>query len=283
MIINKHLLVLSFIGIIFSTLINYYGSQTGYFMVSAVMVLITSFLLLKEFKVTINYFVAYMFNLRTDFFNKKIERPRLFVYLIFGTLSVLFIVLYYNLNKTFLLNRYFISTLFLVIFIGCNFYLFFTWHPDFEKSFITKVQKNILAKNNRLYELKWHKKELKFIYQNLVDHNLIELINEEINEIDYKHFANIIYTGKVPDEPSFNLKMNQVDTKYFKDVLASGDRNFTFDIFLKIFKNKNRTPNPRSLSSAYKRAENEGIKPPHKNEIDSAFNKLTFEKNVNLG
>ncbi|WBL24509.1 hypothetical protein [Zunongwangia sp. HGR-M22] len=169
------------------------------------------------------------------------------------------------------MERYYISTLIIIVYIACNYFLFYTWHPDFEKSFIAKRRKKILAKSNRHYELKWKKNELISIYQKLVGDNLIELIDINSNEIDYRLFANIIYNGTVPEEPSFNLNMNHVDTKYFKDVLAAGDRNFTFDVFLKIFKNKNKTPNPRSLSAAYKRAENKGRKPRHKSEIDNAF------------
>ncbi|WP_417886695.1 hypothetical protein [Zunongwangia sp.] len=269
--IKKHLLALSFIGFIISTLINYYGSQTGYYIMSGIMILTTSFLFLKELKVVTNYSIAFMFDLRTDFFNKKIERPRLLVYLIFGAFSVLFIVQYITLDKRLFLERYYISTLIITVYTACNFFLFYTWHPNFEKSFIPKSRKKILTKSNRLYELKWQKNELMSIYQSLAYNNLIELIDVNSNEIDYKLFANIIYNGNVPEEPSFNLNMNQVDTKYFKDVLAAGDRNFTFNVFLKIFKNKNKTPNPRSLSAAYKREENKGRKPPHKSEIDNAF------------
>src|SRR5690606_35845950 len=55
---------------------------------------VSGFLLFKEIKILYKYLTHYMFNLRTDFFDKYIERPRLFVYLTIGIVN-LFVLNYF--------------------------------------------------------------------------------------------------------------------------------------------------------------------------------------------
>ncbi|WP_128758402.1 hypothetical protein [Leeuwenhoekiella aequorea] len=236
------------------------------------MTLMTSILIVKELKVIVKYSLAYMFNLKTDFFDKNIERPRLFTYIVFGALSVFIIIQYHHLSKDLSITRYF-STLFFQIFLVCNFFLLFTWLENFKKTFIPKAQKKKLARNAKLYEIKWTREQLKLIYENLNDKNLIELINEDSDEIDYRLFINILNNGTIPETPAFKLNMNNIKTKYFFDQLKYNSDDFTLDMFLEIFDNINKKSTRNSIEVSYTNAR---IKIDKK--IESIFQKVKTKK-----
>ena len=95
---NKLFITVFIFGMLISILINYFNFQIGYFFITLSMTLMTSILIVKELKVIVKYSLAYMFNLKTDFFDKNIERPRLFTYIVFGALSVFIIIQYHHLR-----------------------------------------------------------------------------------------------------------------------------------------------------------------------------------------
>jgi len=259
------------LAIIISTLINYFEFQIGHMFITYLMILISSVLIVKEFKVIAEYSIAYMFNLKTSFFNKRIERPRLFVYLTFGVMCVFVIFQYYHLDKSLFINRYYTSTLFVLIFISCIFILGFSWHKKFEKSFVNKIQRKILTNRNQIYELKWDKEELKLIYKYLEDENFIEFIKDSSKELDYIYFSNLLSSGKLPNSLVFKLNMDNIQTKYFFELFRKNSSGFTLEEFLKIFKNKNKKTSRSSIDSSFSGAKSE---PKRKKDIDGIFIRL---------
>ena len=123
------------------------------------------------------------------------------------------------------------------------------------------------------YELEWDKKELKLIYQNLVDKNFIELIDESSDEVDYILFSNILYNGRTPNSQAFNLNMDNIQTKYFYDLLEKNSQDFTLDDFLKIFKNKHKSRERGTIEASASTAKKRSG-PKNKEDIESVFKRL---------
>ncbi|MDR5590477.1 hypothetical protein [Christiangramia sp. SM2212] len=217
-----------------------------------------------------------MFNLNSGFFDKKIERPRLFVYLIFGSFSILLLYLYYYVDKRNFLDFYIISTIFVLLHITLSCVLIFTWHQDFESKFITKIQKKISRKNNNSFSLQWNSpEELNLIYKNLDEKNFVEVIDENSENLDYIIFSEIIINGKLPESPLFKLNMDNRQTKLFFDLLSHNSEGFTLDKFLKIFKNKNKKATRESIESSYS---NTDILPKRHNDLKDVFSNSLVKK-----
>lgn len=255
--------------ILASTLINYSYWKWDDLILRAGLFSIIIYLFVKEMIILLKFFGAYMFNLRTDFFNKKIERPRLFVYLTLGTASIVLFIQYSRLDKSLFFNQYITSTLVLVPLIFCVYILNFTWNKRFYEKFVEKVQKQILARGHKSYELSYsNRQRLELIYENLYDNNFIDVINIKNDDIDKELFSEILFSGKIPEYPVFKLNMDNIQTKYLFDIISVNSKNFSLDVFLKIFENKNKKTTRNSVEASFSKAKSE---PKMKKEITNSF------------
>ena len=255
--------------ILIALLINHNNWEWGDRILRSVFLFSISYLIIKEVAVLLRFIGSYMFNLRTDYFDKKIERPRLLVYLTFGTASIILFILYWRLDKSIFLNQYYISTIILVPLIPCIYFLNFTWDDRFYETFVEKVQKRILLREHKSYELNWNDRQsLELIYTKLYDNDFIGLIHSKEGLIDKTLFSEILVSGKTPEKPVFKLNMDNIQTKHFYDLISKNSKNFTLDEFLKIFKNKNEKATRNSIEVSSSKATS---LPKMKEEIAKCF------------
>ena len=261
----KHILILLLI-IVLSILIHYFEWEIGLRILIVTMLFTSGFLMYKQLKVLWKYFTYYMFNIKINFFDKRIERPRLFVYLTIGIASLIMFRLFIKLESDQFLNKALFGSLLLTIYWCFSYMLYFTWGAKFQEKFIVKVEKQLLKTNDKSYQLEWTKEEFTQLYYNLVDFDFIEC--PDGNTTDRLQFVEILTEGKIPNDPIFKLKMSNVQTKYFWDLLSANSKGFTLDIFLKIFKNKNAKASRSSIEVSFSKA---GNRFNGKNRIDECF------------
>lgn len=253
-----------------STLINYTQNTNAYMAVIFIMLCISIGFLWKEIRVLWRFFTAYMFNLKTDFFDKKIERPRLFIYIIFGTVTCFSLYQYLHIDTSTFFQQYFTSTALLLLNTIGNAFLWLTWQKDFEQRFVIKIQNQILKRECKAYQLEaFSFDDLKTLYNNLIENDFIELIEPVTHVNDTDKFADILFNGKVPETPVFVLNMDNIQTKYFWDKLETQSTGFTLDKFMLIFKNKNLHATRKSIETSASKATN---LPKRKEDIDNCFN-----------
>ena len=225
-------------------------------------------LMYKQLRALWKYFTYYMFNIKINFFDKRIERPRLFVYLTIGTASLIMFRLFISLETAVFLNKNVFGSLLLITYWSFTYMLYFTWSTEFQEKFIIKIEKQLLKTDNKSYQLEWTREDFKQLYNNLVDFDLIELIDENSTTEDRLQFIQILTEGEIPTNPVFKLNMGNVQTKYFWDLLSENSKGFTLDIFLKIFKNKNEKATRSSIEVSFSKA---GTRFNGKTKIDQCF------------
>ena len=255
---------------IISTIVNYTRSKYGYIGIISVLFGVSSYLIFKELRILWRFITAYMFNIRTDFFDKRIERPRLFVYMSFGTIALISLYHYLHIEKSTFFNQYFTTTSLVLLNVVSNMLLTLTWRNNFKEQFITKIQQQIIKRDNRAFEFnEYCLNDLKILYNNLIDNDFIELIDPNTDVNDTDKFAEILFNGTLPEVPIFMLNMNNIQTKYLWDKLEANSTGFTLDKFLLIFKNKNSSATRGTIESS---ASNATSAPKRKEDIDNCFN-----------
>lgn len=250
----------------------YINNPLYYEVATVILLFFSAYVFYKELKVLYKYFFRYMFNLNTFFFKKKLERPRLFMYLTFGTLSLFFLYQFRQIDPT--LNFYFrtfITITYLLTYLSFTLLLLFTWTDKFERVLIPQIQKRI-PKND--FKINWSREQLKKIYTNLYDLDLISILDENEDVNDSEIFVNLLLSGELPKKPVFNLKMNHIYTKYFYDKFKNNSSSLTLKVFSMIFENNNGIINPVNLRSSVSNSKNtksEEIIKKEKEQINSIF------------
>lgn len=238
-------------ALIYSLSLANLNSKNLYLMTFVIMTIVSSFLFGRELKGLWNYFKYFMFNLeKTVKFKKRIERPRLFIYLTFGTLQIIsfYQLLHIEDRDFFDLDKIFFFHLFFIVYWLSATILFFTWTKNFIQNFIPETQKRMLETKKKKFYLKWNKKEeYRQLYDNLNDANFIIPLKTDAKSQDYTFFINSLSKGVISEEPLFKLEMDNVQTKLFYDLISDGSKGFPLKTFLKIFKNKNGSPKPSSI------------------------------------
>lgn len=258
-----NIIVILILVALISTLINYTQSGYAYIVVMIVFFCVNTFFLWKEIKVLWRFFTAYMFNIKTDFFDKKIEKPRLFIYLTFGTITLFSFYQYLHIDTSTFFQQYFVTTALLLLNTIGNTFLWLTWQKNFEQRFIIRIQKQILKRGNSSFQFK--DKEIEYfkqLFNKLSEYNFIEVIDTRSNVTDIDCFSNTLYHGIVPEEQIFKLNMDNIQTKYLWDNLSSKSDGFTLDKFLSIFKNNNKGATRKSIETSASKATN----PPKRQE-----------------
>lgn len=263
--------IIAFLALLItSNLLHHYESVFGIVILKIVLLMVSIYLIGREILVLWRFFTAYMFNVNDSNFNKKIERPRLFIYLTLGLISLLLLYLFITLDTSKIVNKHIISSLLLLGFLSCSYVLQFTWNKKFYENFVPKVTKQILSRSKKSFVINsFNTTSLKSHYDKLTTYDFIEIIDQEKEFEDSKIFSKTLNSGEIPPEPIFKLNMDNIQTKYYFDELSKNSNGFTLDVFLKIFKNKNDRSSRNSIEASYSHASSS---PKRKDEIDKCFN-----------
>lgn len=232
-----------------------------YYAVLIVMFILSGYLLWKEGRILWRYSTSYMFNIRASFFDKKIERPRLFFYVFFGIMNVWAL---YRLGPYLLqvpipldfdnfrfsdVNTNYLIPIYTFVYGGSTLFLAFTWTEKFKSRFIPRIQENILKRETKEFQVKWTKDELGLIFDNLYDFDFIECDDlDRTKSIFIESLCQSIF----PKE-KIHLKMDHIQTYLFHKLISEGSLNFTLIFLSKIFKNKNEDFEAASISSSKSR------------------------------
>lgn len=161
-------------------------------------------------------YAAYMFDESTsDIFNKKIERPRIFIHSIF-LLIMVFMMLGFlrDVEKShrwlFYLQYVTTSTCFFI----SAYVLSLTWTGDFEK-WMAPVMKRTFVRKAKNFKASFTDGELATIFDRLIEYEFIEYEDFKLEKEKRLKFIEIFYTGRIPQTPEFILKMDHPQTHYF--------------------------------------------------------------------
>lgn len=138
-----------------------------------------------------------------------------------------------------------------------------------------KLTKEIIAEEtSKDFKLGFSEAELNSLYENLIDELLIEELAEDPNMNGNQKFVQTLSSGRLPSIPLFRLKFDNPQTELFIKLLRSRnmfekqDLELTYAKFLQIFKNKNKSTTPGSISSSNC---NRTSEPKRKKTIESLF------------
>lgn len=282
---RKNVLILIACLLVLNTIL-YFNNNILKVIFMVILVFVSGFLICKEIKVLYKYFTHYMFNLRTDFFDKYIERPRLFVYLSIGTINLFILNYFIHIflhtpdpaftilpASIYFMYKYLLISVIFIVYVISVFILNFTWSSRFLESIVRPIQISILKSEKKDFELTgFNYNQFKVLYNNLHNLNFIEIIDDSFDFKVEELFAQILFKGKVPEVPKFKLNFDNVQTKYFWDKLKAKDESFTLDFFLKIFRNKNENSTRESVEASFSKSSKI---PKRVKDIDECFK---FEK-----
>ncbi|GAA4793744.1 hypothetical protein GCM10023231_22590 [Olivibacter ginsenosidimutans] len=200
-------------------------------------------------------YAEYMGNKKTVLFDKKVDKPRIFIHSVAWPLIVLFIGVFYYANAS---GIFWMDVLlfysFQVIIILTFSLLNFTWSTSFENRYKQKpVTENNLG-NDREFKTALSVVDLTTVFDGLTKYGFIsyedhdELINAR------KEFIAIFRSGVPPNQPRFKLEFKNPDTAYFLEKLQLNTSSLTSVRFVNIFTNLNGIIKPESLSSSSSQA-----------------------------
>lgn len=253
-------------------------NYAGYFYYSVLTLMFVGsfYILFKEIRVLWRYFTAYMFTIKTSFFDKKIERPRLLMYLFFGSLNLCVLYSLYphvledpkmldlNNPKFSDINTNYLMPIYTLIYGGTIFLLIFTWSKKFKKRLIPKVQKKILKRQGKSFQIDWEEDELASIFEGLYDFDFVE--GEEM-DFNKQTFIKYLKEAKTPKD-QIKIEMDNKEIDYFFKLLKKRSVDFNLRDFVQIFRHKS---NKLSVNSIQATASKTKIPPRNKRKIDKIF------------
>lgn len=213
-----------------------------------------------------------MFNQKSNEFNVDIDKPRLFIYSIlwpFMIIAVAAVILHRPQDANWIesLTISAIHVLFALASFGC----FFTWTSNFSEKFLPEISKIFQARRKE-FDSSLSKLELESIFDGLVDHGFLDIIDHSTFLHQRQIFIKIFQTGKFLDSPEFQLKMDNIQTHYFSEQLKKRGINLTLEGYLTIFShyraNEKPQPTPGSIRASASKAKKG---PKRKNDLDSIF------------
>ncbi|MDM1328658.1 hypothetical protein [Myroides odoratimimus] len=208
-------------------------------------------------------------NTKTKFLDDKTQRFRVFFYAFFSPLALVLLFLFVQVQISHDWFEPLYTSLLFIVFLYCMWFLNFTWSDRFQEHFFSKTLNDISKEKNKTFKItNYNIKDLKNLYNNLINQDFIEIIDSTTDINDTEMFAETLFNGKLPESPIFQLSMDNIQTKYFWDKLSVKSENFTLDIFLQIFKNNNSNTTRKSIEVSASKAQNS---PKRKKEIDQCF------------
>jgi len=216
-------------------------------------------------------YAAYMFDESTsDIFNKKIDRPRIFVHSIF--LLIMFFMMLgffrdFEQSHQWLIYLQYVATS--TCFFISTYVLSLTWNEDFEK-WMAPVMKRTFVRKAKEFKASFTDAELAAIFNRLIEYEFIEYDDLEIEKKKRLKFINIFYTGRIPETPEFILKMDHPQTHYFFEQLKIRS-TIKLTSLCRIFSYEDGPIKSRALSASAARAKKNSGGPSNKKIIDAIF------------
>lgn len=261
-------------------IIKMYGLST-YKMIISIMTLIISILIIFMFFLKcFNWYTSYMiFNKKT--FISKFDKPRVFMFSILTPLLILtfYILNYYQSSNIFSYKWKEVNLWFDIVFciiVSSLFYILcilsvFTLSKKFEKLYLSKVVKNLEIIYDT-YASYYSIKQLNDIFDGLVEHNFLIYEDFDKQNFDKEKFTDLIISGKFPDHPFLNLKMDNLQTFVLHEEFEKGFREFDLNSFWRIFRNKNKDTTVKSIIEGHRKCIKNNIK--QRNKIELIFKKI---------
>lgn len=262
-----------FVGII---LYCYFFIQHDYslfrWITAAAMMVLGMFLILRLLYHYFIWYTSYMFNERIIGFDKKVERPRLYLYSVFfPIMAAMVFVFLRNYYSGDLFNAVFFSSLWIGLFIISFLIINFSWGNKFEDNFIPNVTRMIAGRNTG-FITSFTPAQLALIFDSLVEYEFLDFIDEDLRKEKRQMFVEIFRSGKPPLVPQFKLLMNNPQTHYLHQKMEKRSKDFTLEKFLRIFSNNNESASSKSVLSSASKAKRITHGPKKQEEIDAIFN-----------
>ncbi len=238
--------------------------QLGLQLISVALFVILAFITLMFLKMCFSWYTSYMMNNRSTFVVKT-DRPRVYIFsLIFPTL---FAILYFfpkievkPANVIFRSAFDFLGALtvpiLLSFFVLFSFLLWLTLNKSFEKFWLPKF-KSTIDKFNREFSSDFSIEQAKMIFEGLVENEFLEYISLGEEHLKRDKFIEIFAQAILPPTTVFNLKMDNIQTYLLYQKLSTRLSNFSLDIFLQIFNNKNLKASPKTILESVRKATSE--------------------------
>ena len=119
-----------------------------------------------------------MFNERVVGFDKKVERPRLYLYSVFFPIMATMVSVFMGKNYTGdIFSGVILSSLWLGVFIISFLIINLAWGNKFEDRFIPNVTKMIASRNNE-FKTSFTTSQLAMIFDNLVEYEFMDFMDE---------------------------------------------------------------------------------------------------------
>ncbi|MBC7419003.1 MAG: hypothetical protein H7325_12715 [Pedobacter sp.] len=219
-----------------------------------------------------------MMNNRSTFVVKT-DRPRVYIFsLIFPTLFAVF-YFFPKINvkpgslifqSTFDFLEALIPPILLSFFVLFSFLLWLTLSKSFEKFWLPKF-KSTIDKLNSEFSSNFSIEEARIIFQGLVENEFLEYISLEEEHLKRNKFIEIFAQATLPPTTVFNLKMDNIQTYLLYQKLSTRLTNFSLEIFLRIFNNKNLKASPKTILESCRKASND---PKNHERIEQIFSEI---------
>ncbi len=226
------------------------------------------YLVLRISKPYLRFYIAFMFNEKTDW-NKNIEKPRLLFYQ-FGSFMIL--ISFYKFSENLGLDSIedVINNLASwLLFITGSVICYSTWTKWFKKTFIPRAKAKLKQANN--FNLSISEQQLKSLFNNLIKYDFID---EEKNS--FASFRNVFKEDWNNHDDSIYFKFKGPEVKEFYDLL---DQNFPSNSLKLInFIEKSKVIR-KSNGELYKyntitKARNRGLESKYSKELKAVFSQL---------
>ncbi|WP_457272507.1 hypothetical protein [Pedobacter sp. UYEF25] len=247
-------------------------------LISIALFLILASVTFMFLKMCFSWYTSYMMNNRSTFVVKT-DRPRVYIFsLIFPTL---FAILYFFpkidvkpanviFRSTFDFLEALTAPLLLSFFVVFSFLLWLTLSKSFEKFWLPKF-KNTIGKLNREFCSDFSIEQAKTIFEGLVKNDFLEYLNLEEEHLKKDKFVEIFAQSMLPATTVFNLKMDNIQTFLLYQRLSTRLTNFSLEIFLQIFNNKNLKASPKTILESCRKATSE---PKNYESIEQIFSEI---------
>ena len=146
------------------------------------MLVLCSYLIIRLLYHYFVWYTSYMFNERVVGFDKKVERPRLYLYSVFFPIMAIMVFVFLGQNHS---GEVFSAVIFSSLWIGLFFvsYLIINlaWSDTFEDRFIPNVTKMIASRNTG-FKTSFTPEQMAIIFDNLVEYEFLDFIDEDLRK-----------------------------------------------------------------------------------------------------
>ncbi|KEO71740.1 hypothetical protein EL17_21375 [Anditalea andensis] len=222
-------------------------------------------------------YANYMFNQKSNDFNKHIDKPRILIYSIFWPLMIIAMILFIiHTPKYELWIEMIIISPLIVLFSIASYTCHFTWQPVFSEKFIPQIKKRIQSKK-ATFKCHYSVVQLRKIFKGMIEYELMEYEDHYLQKQHINLFTEIFQKEKLPDIPPFDLKMINSDIIYFFRKMETKINGMTNPKWAQIFTRNGAEINPSSLYIEKKTMEETKGRSEKMDMIDIIFSQIGLD------